>query len=71
VEPAALNESCHCLAVALGLEGLNTVELAMRVAQTGYWPEKIMIAASLPFLPSLEITSSPEGMNVIPSGWMN
>ena len=71
MEPVALNQSCHCLAVALGLEGLNTVELVKRVAQTGYWPEKIMIAASLLFFPSLQITSSPEGMNVIPSGWRN
>lgn len=33
--------------------------------------EKINIAASFPFFPSLEITSSPDCINVIPSGWMS
>lgn len=33
--------------------------------------EKINIVASLPFFPSLEITSSPDCINVIPSGWMS
>ena len=32
---------------------------------------KINIAAFLPSLPSLEITSSPDCINAIPSGWMS
>ena len=36
-----------------------------------YVLEKINIVAFLPFLPSLEITSSPDCVNAIPSGWVS